>query len=139
MKIKLIYFFVLWLNAFPAKNGVLGVHLPQELLVWWKMDYNKHCRVLPGTYCEVHDELLPSNTMAPRTHEAIAVGPTRNLQGSVKFFCLTTGRILKRCSFMPLPMPDRVIRQVNAIRARKKQGREFHFLNRVREPFQWTD
>jgi hypothetical protein len=35
------------------------------------------------------------NTMAPRMHAAIALGPTGNMQGSVKFYCLTTGRVLK--------------------------------------------
>jgi hypothetical protein len=95
MKIEFIYFMVLWLNAFPVKNGISSMFSPRELLVRWRLDYTKHCRVLPGTYCEVHDEPLPSNTMTPWTHEAIAMGPTGNLQGSVKFFCLATGHILK--------------------------------------------
>ena len=79
MMIKFIYFMVLWLNAFPVKNRISAIHLPRELLVCWRLDYNKHCQVLPGTSCEMHDEPLPSNTMMPRTHEAIAVGPTGNL------------------------------------------------------------
>jgi len=62
-----------------------------------------------------------------------------NLQGSVKFFCLTTGRILKRRSFTALPMPDRVIKRVNDIGLREKQGRTFRFLNRRGEPYEWTD
>ncbi len=33
MKIELIYFVILWLNAFPAKNGISAVYSPQELLV----------------------------------------------------------------------------------------------------------
>ena len=93
----------------------------------------------PGTYCEVHDEPVPTNTMTPRTHEAIALGPTGNLQGSVKFYCLNTGRVLKRRSFTAMPMPARFIRRVNAIGAREGQGREFRFVNRKREPFSWTD
>ncbi len=36
-------------------------------------------------------------------------------------------------------MPDRVIKQVNAIGERKGQGRTFHFLNRCKEPYEWTD
>jgi hypothetical protein len=36
-------------------------------------------------------------------------------------------------------MPDWVIKQVNAIGAREKQGREFRFLNRKKEPYEWTD
>ena len=72
-------------------------------------------------------------------HEAIAVGPTGNLQGSVKIFCLNSGRILKRRSFTALPMPDRVIKRVKDIGLRDKQGRMFRILNRRREPYKWTD
>jgi hypothetical protein len=139
LKIKFIYFMVLWLNAFPVKNGISAVHLPRELLVCWRLDYNKHCQVLPGTYCKVHDEPLPSNIMTPRTHEAIAVGPTGNLQGSVKFYSLDTGRIIKRRSFTPLPMPDQVIECVNALGLCKRQGRTFCFFNWHLAPFEWTD
>jgi hypothetical protein len=83
MKIKFAYFMVLWLNAFPVKDGISATYSPQELLVRWQMDYSKHCRVLPGTYCEVHDEPSSSNTMMPQTHKAIAMGPTGNLKGTV--------------------------------------------------------
>ena len=100
----------------------------------------KHCPVLPGTYCETHDEPVPSNTMTPRTYKCIACGPTGNLQRSVKFYCLlTTGRILKCCSFTAMPMPDRVIKCVNAIGSWEKQGRTFRFTNRSKEPWEWTD
>jgi hypothetical protein len=62
-----------------------------------------------------------------------------NLQGSVQYFCLTTGLILKRCSFTPMTMPDRVIKRVNAIRLQEKQGRVFCFVNQSKEPYKWTD
>ncbi len=120
LKIEFIYFMVLWLNAFPVKNEISFVFLPRELLVQWCMDYIKHCRVLLGTYCKVHDEPSPLNTLMPQTHKMIAMGPTGNLQGMVKFFCLNTGRILKQQLFTTLPMPDRVIKRVNAIGLRKK-------------------
>jgi hypothetical protein len=138
MKIEFVYFVVLWLNAFPVQNGS-AVYSPQELLVRWRLDYTKHCRVLPGTYSEVHDKPLHSNQMTARTHEAIATGPTGNLQGSVKFYWLKTGQILKCRLFTALPMPDRVIKRVNAIGTREKQGQEFLFLNRRKEPYEWTD
>jgi hypothetical protein len=138
MKIEFIYFMVLWMNAFPVKSGVSEIS-PCELLLRWRLNYKKHCRVEPGTYCEVHDEPTPTNTMAPRTHAAIALGPTGNLQGSVKFYCITTGRILKRRSFTPMLMPDHVIQRVNAIGTREKQGRTFRDLNRRGELFEWTD
>ncbi len=139
MKIKFIYFCILWLNAFPVKSGISSTHSPQELMVRWMLDYKRHCRVEPGTYCEVHDEPIPSNTMAPRTHAVIALGPTGNMKGSVKFYSLITGRVLKQCSFTPMAMQDRVIKQVNSIGLHKQQGREFRFLNRRQEPYEWTD
>jgi hypothetical protein len=91
MKIEFVYFVVLWLNAFPVKSGVSATYSPRELVLRRKLDYKKHCQVLPGSYCEVHDEPVPTNTMVARTHACIALGPTGNLQGTVKFYCLTTG------------------------------------------------
>ncbi len=123
MKIKIIYFIILWLNAFLVKTRISSCFLPREFLVQWKLDYNKHCYVLPGSYCEVHDEPSPSNTTVPRMQEAIALGPTGNLQGSVKFYCLMTGRVLKHREFMPLPMPDQIIKRVNAIGASENKDK----------------
>jgi len=80
--------------------------------------------VLPGSYCEVHDKPVPTNTMVSRTHEAITLGPAGNLQGSVKFFCLNTGRVLKRRRFTQMPMPQSVITKVNNIGKNKiRDGR----------------
>ena len=62
-----------------------------------------------------------------------------NLQGTVKFYCLTTGRVLKRREFTAMPMPDRIIKRVNTIGQREKQGRDFRFLDRRKEPYEWTD
>ena len=86
-----------------------------------------------------YKEVVPTNMMMPRTHEAIALGPTGNLQGSVKFYCINTGRVLKRRSFTPMPMPESVIQRVNRIGERERQGRTFWFLNRCGEPYEWTD
>ena len=81
-----VYHAVLWLNAFPAKNGVSGTLSPRAIVARTKLKWSKHCRVPFGTYCKVHDEKDPTNDNIPRTHEAIALGPTGNLQGSYKFF-----------------------------------------------------
>ena len=103
------------------------------------MDSKKHCRVLPGSYCEVHGEPNPTNTTVSRTHEGISLGPTGNLQGSVKFYCLNTGRVLKRRAFTEISIPTAVIAKVNKIGKKENQGNEFRFLNRNKEPFDWTD
>ncbi len=141
MKIKFIYFIVLWLNAFPVKTGVSATYSPWELLIRWRLDYKKHCRVLPGTYYyyKVHNKNVPSNTMMAHTHETIALGPAGNLQGNVKFYCLTTGQVLKQQSLTVIPMPSCIIRRINVIGLREKQGWEFHFVNRNKEPYEWTD
>jgi hypothetical protein len=139
MKIEFIYFMVLWMNAFPVKLGISQTFSPRELLIRWWIDYKKHCCVMPGTYCEVHDEPVPTNTMVARTNKAIALDPTGNLQGSVKFYCIHTGWVLKHRSFTPMPMPDSVIQRVNTIGEREKQGQTFWFLNRRGEPYKWTD
>ena len=77
-----------------------------------------HCRVLPGSYCEVHDKPNPTNTTVSRTHEGIALGPTGNVQGS-----MNTGRVLKRQAFTEIPMPTSVIAKVDKIGKKENQGK----------------
>ncbi len=120
----------------PVNINIRWYFLPRELLLRWRLDYKKHCRVLPGTYWEMHDEPSPSNMMVVRTHKGIALGPTGNLQGTMKFYCLNTELVLKRRSFTPLvPMLDR-IKWVSNIGAKDKQGCTFRFLNRKKEPYE---
>ena len=76
VKIEFVYFVVLWLNAFPVKSGVSATYSPRDLVVRHRLDYKKHCQVLPGSYCKVHDEPVPTNTMVAQTHACIALGPT---------------------------------------------------------------
>ena len=95
MKIEFIYYITLWLNAFPVKSRILQTFSPREVILRWRMDTKKHCRVLLGTYCKVHDKPDSTNTTVSRTHKGIVLGPTKNLQGSVKFYCLNTVRVLK--------------------------------------------
>ena len=130
MKIEFIYFVTLWMNAFPVKSGVSETFSPREILLRWRMDAKKHCRVLPGSYSEVHDEPNHYNTTVSRNHEGIALGPTGNLQGSVNFYCLNIGQVLKQRAFTKIPMPTAVIAKVNKIGKKENQGKEFRFLNR---------
>lgn len=61
-----------------------------------KEDYIKHLKVLFGTYCEVHDEPNLSNSIEPQIQETIILGPSGNLQGTIKFFSLDTSMVLRR-------------------------------------------
>jgi hypothetical protein len=38
-----------------------------------------------------------------------------------------------------MPMPDCIIKQVNRIGSREKQGCQFRFLNCSKDPYKWTD
>jgi hypothetical protein len=62
VKIEFAYFTVLWLNAFPVKTGISAMYSPWELLVRWRLDYAKHYRGMPGTYCEVNNKPILLNT-----------------------------------------------------------------------------
>ena len=123
MKIEFIYFVTLRLNAFPVKSGVSETFSPREILLRWRMDAKNHCIVLPGSYCEVHDDPNPSNTTVSRTHEGLSLGPTGNLQGIVQFYCLNTGRVLNRRAFTGIPMPTAVISKFNTIGKKDNQGK----------------
>jgi hypothetical protein len=57
----------------------------------------------------------------------------------VKFYCINTGQVLKQRLFIPMPMPNRVIKRVNAIGEQKGQGCTFQFLTRHCEPYKWTN
>ena len=94
MIVELMHFVTMWLNSFPVKGGISQKYSPRELITRRRLDAKLHCKAEFGAYCEVHDEPSPSNTMQRRTHPSICLGPTGNLQGSYKFFCLTTGQLL---------------------------------------------
>ena len=83
----------------------------------------KQCKLVVGVYCEVHDESETFNTMTPRTHGAISVGPIGDLNGTYKFFFLETGRILKWHKCTDYPISQQVINKVNKWRGGVKENR----------------
>jgi hypothetical protein len=95
--IELIYHMVLWLNAFPLKSGVLANLSTRKLVIRHKLNYAKHCWAQFGSYCKVHEEPVPTNSMITRMTPAIVLGPTGYFQGTYIFFNLETGKKIKRC------------------------------------------
>ena len=88
----------------------------------------------------MHGEPEPSNTMTPQTHGDIAVGPTGKFQGTQKVWSLKTRNILKRRIFTDMPMPDRVILQVNTAGIKEKReqyGAYLTFKNMNNDVFSW--
>jgi hypothetical protein len=136
MLIELIYYIVLWLNAFPKKSGVSGTLLPCESVMRHKLNFTKHCRAQFGSYYEAHDEPVLTNTMVTRSTPAIVLGPTGNLQGTYKFFSLETGKKIKRRKLTAYPMPDSVIKKVEAFG--KSSLGVFNFANRNGILFEWN-
>ena len=64
-----------------------------------------------GSYCEVHEDNAPTNSMKSRGLPAICLGPTGNIQGTYSFLNLSTGLVIKRRRFVKLPAPDSVIKR----------------------------
>jgi hypothetical protein len=110
---NVVYFSVLWLNAFSVKSGVSAEHSPRAIDVRTNLDWKKHCKIPFGTYVEAHDEPDVTNSMIPRTHECIALGPTGNFNGNHKLFCLNTRLVLKRRNWTTYPMSQRIQDKVN--------------------------
>jgi hypothetical protein len=136
MLVELIYHVVLWLNAFPTKSGVLETLSPCEIVMRHKLDFAKHCWVLFGSYCKTHDEPVPTNTMVTRLTPATVLVPIGNLQGTYNFFSLETGKKIKRCKFTACPMPDLVIKKVEAFS--KSSSGVFGFADRNGILFEWN-
>ena len=133
MMIELIYFSVMWINAFPVRSGISSKYSPRELVTRHRLDAKTHCKTPFGTYCEVHDEPKPSNSMVGRTHETICMGPTGNIQGSYKFYCLRTKKKLIRRKWTEMPMPESIIRRVHAHAALDRTLGRLTFQNRRNE------
>jgi hypothetical protein len=85
----------MWLNNLPSAMGISTQYSPWELIVRDCLDFKKHCCALFGSYCDVHEENTPTNSMHTCGIPAIYLGPTGNHQGSYFFFSLVTGQIIK--------------------------------------------
>ena len=104
-----VSFVATWLNAFPSKTGASMTYSPCTIMMGTTLDFAKHCKTPFGSYCQVFQENTPLNTMKERTVAAICLGLTGNLQGSCKYFALTTKKKIARPQVIPLPMTDTII------------------------------
>ena len=116
MLTHMVFFVVKMLNYFPAKGGISTQYSPKTIMSGHMLNY-KQCSLPFGTYCQVHKEEGPRNSLAARTQGAISLGPSSNTQGGQLFFSLNTGRVLLRRGYTVLPMPSGVIDRVNTLAA----------------------
>ena len=108
------------------------------LVTGMKLDFKKDCRARFGAYMEANYDDVVTNSMKDRTHACIALGPTGNIQGLLKCFDIDTGKIVKRRTITPLPMPDCIVKKVRKWGKKLKQMRSqqrLDFLNRHKQKF----
>ena len=75
-----------YLNAFLHKDVVSQDLSPYTIVQGKVVDYNLHCTVAFGSYAQTRN--LTTNDMCMRTTGAIAICPSTNFQGGVKFYSL---------------------------------------------------
>ncbi len=115
MIVHLVYFLQLWKNTFPSKHEISSTLSPREIVTKLSLKFDIHCQSRFGEYVEAHeDHIVTNNVQELQTFPAIVLGPTGNLQGTVKVFDIKTGRVKKVKTFDRYPMPDSIIEIVNA-------------------------
>ena len=61
--IHLIYFCVTGLNAMPEEQGISHKVSPREIITNHKMDFNKDCKAIFGSYIEASEYVYVTNNM----------------------------------------------------------------------------
>ncbi len=69
----------------------------------------------------------------------IVLGPTRNLQGTYKFFNTITEKKIKQRKLTAYPMPESIIKKVEQFGKSKAQPNTLDFANRNGILFKWND
>ena len=59
------------LNYFPPKGGVSDIYSPRAILHQQPLDYEKHCGIPFGSYCQAADETFPKNSQKSCTLDCI--------------------------------------------------------------------
>jgi hypothetical protein len=121
------------------KSGVSETLSPRKIVYRHKLDFAKHCKLPFGTYCEVHVEPTPTNTMVTCSTPAIVLGPTGNCKGLTSFSAWRPERRFKQRAFTPYPMPDFVIKKVKAYGKSTALLGIFDFANRNGILFKWNE
>ena len=85
--IRLVYFFIIVVNAVPAAKGISDRFAPREIVTGRRINF-KHLQDAFGEYIEASVYADVTNDMKGRTHACISIGPSGNCQGSQVCFDL---------------------------------------------------
>ena len=133
------------LNGIPSqckKRGISHVFSPREFVTGRVLDFKKDCRVPFGAYVEASEGTVITNDMSQHTRACISLGPSGNLQGSLKCFDLLTGKVLTRRTMKGLPLSDRVLARVNRwgkMTCTQQYENRLEFLDRNEKRFNWDN
>jgi hypothetical protein len=109
----------------PNKSRVDGVLSPIELFKGRKIDYKRDVRIGFGEYVQaLNPNVTHRNSMTPRTDGAMSLIPVGNLQGSVRFYSLSTNRIIVSDHWTVLPLPQIVIDHINHLATKHSEGKD---------------
>ena len=106
------------------------------------VSYKTYCKAEFGYYVEASTNTMLTSSQIPRRHDCIALGSSGNRQGLLTCFDLKTGSVVTRGIFDVLPMPDRIVKQVNACGMKsKKESRKIKlkFKNSQRRKIDWDN
>ena len=80
-----------------------------ELVMGQGIDFNNQCKAQLGSYVEAHEDIVVNSTQHPRTYPGTYLGPTGNIQVTMKVFYLKTSAINKPRIMIEFPIPYRLI------------------------------
>ena len=112
MKKDLLKSQVQWINMILCTNSINSDLSPCTIVHSTNADYNFHCCMPFGSYCQVNDEPAPSNNTTKRTTGTITMNTRGNTQGGYNFMSLVTGKLLPKRHWIELPITDDVITHV---------------------------
>ena len=125
LEIWLVKYAVSRIVLAPTRNTIAHIS-PREKLCGRKIDVDKEIKHGFGDYVQVHNDVIDNSTK-PRTHGAIALMSSENLEGSWYYMLLSNQQIVKRTKATCLPMPNEIILHLNNLSASRKS-------NRVKQP-----
>ena len=122
---------VIWIKPPPNKNGISQKYTTRDIITQCKMDSKKDFLCEFGKYVESRGDYVMTKDMTPSRYESISLGPSYDLQGKIKVFCLITGLVLKLHINTVVPMSDQVIKKIiSGVREQKEKNMEkCHFSN----------
>lgn len=108
------------LNFFPAKYGVSKYYSLRMIINQQNLYYEKHCKIVFGTYVVGHNKPTILNTNAADVLDGIYIRYNSNHQGGLDFLHLQTNRPVIRQNVTTIPITSNIIKQVNDIARHKK-------------------